>query len=314
MKILITTIQFDPTTKGGAYRSIKNLVDGLSSVENIKILTQGIKNKFLKFFNLDVYLSSLKIIRTILKFKPDIIITQLGIAFPTIIISKLMKIPIIHIIRDTSYFCPKFTDIIEYGKACSGLNNRKECFKCINYWRSLRVLIGNKKNGWEYSLKSAISNILYKIRYFICKFNLNLLKKTSVNVVASNLMKKNITNKISSNVKIINITPINKRLIDTFTLVSYVDGTVVGKEKRLIFVMPTDDASYKGLDFILKLIRFIPKDYHIFIIGGYIPSYKLSWDATKLWIMGYIYSNKLLNTFYYESTITLVPTFSTEAF
>ena len=302
--------------KGGSFRSLTTLVDGLKDTIDFKVnvLTQKIRNKHLGFFGIDSYLSIFSIIKNIVSFKPDVIITQLNISFPTIIISKIMKVPVINIVRGTSEFCPKYVDIIEYGKICSGLNNRKQCFKCINKWRSLRVLIGNKRKGWEYSLPSAISNILYKIRYFICKFNLNLLKKASVNLVASNLMKKNITNRIQSNVKIVNITPINKRLIDTFTLISCADGTVVGKEKRLIFVMPTDDASYKGLDFVLKLIRFIPKDYHIFIIGGYIPSYKLSWDATKLWIMGYIHSNKLLNTFYYESTITLVPTFSTEAF
>ena len=310
--LIVTTSE----TKGGAFKSLRNLVEGLKTIKNfnIKILIQKIRNRYLGFFGIDSYLSIFSILKNIKKFKSNIIITQLSIAFPTIIISKVMKIPIIHIIRGTSHFCPKYVDIVNYGKPCSGLIYRKRCFICINRWRTVRVLIGNKRKGWEYSLASTLSTVLYKIRYFICKYNLELLKKASINLVASNLMKKNITNKIKSNVKISNVTPINKRLIDTFTLVSYVDGAVVGKEKRLIFVMPTDDASYKGLDFILKLIKFIPKKYHIFIVGGYIPSYKLLWDATKLWVMGYVHSKELLNTFYYESTITLVPSFCNEAF
>lgn len=78
MNILITTTEYNPMTKGGAHKSIKNLVDGLDSIENIqvKILTQGVKNKFLKFFNLDAYLSSLKIIRTFKLIWKDIISTR----------------------------------------------------------------------------------------------------------------------------------------------------------------------------------------------------------------------------------------------
>ena len=113
--------------KGGASKSITNIVNSLRDIENIQIktLTQRFRNKLLKSIGLDSYVTIPRIVRDILKFKPEIIITQDRIAFPTIIISKIMKIPIIHIIRDISYFCPKFTDIVDYGKSCRGLISRK---------------------------------------------------------------------------------------------------------------------------------------------------------------------------------------------
>ncbi|KKN58982.1 hypothetical protein LCGC14_0546570 [marine sediment metagenome] len=302
--LIVTTLE----TKGGAFKSLKNIVESLKDIKNfnIKILTQKIKNKYLKVFGIDSYLSSLKIIKEILKFKPNIIITQLEIAFPTVIIAKIKKIPIINIIRGTSEFCPKYVDIVDYGKSCSGLSSRKKCFKCIENWRSLRVLIGNKQKGWEYSLASSISNILYKIRYFICRFNLYLLNKFSVNLVASYLMLKCISNWVYfEKVRILNITPISRH---------YKDNKYINKENRLIFVMPTDDASYKGLDFILRLIKFIPKNYYVLIVGGEIPEYKREWKQDGLMLTGYIYSKERLNIFYQESTITLVPTFCNESF
>ena len=316
-KMINILVVITSETKGGAFKSIMNIVKGLNDVKyfNIEILTQKLKNKYLKIFGIDSYLSGLSIIKEILKFKPNIIIAQLGIAFPTVIISKIKKIPIINIIRGTSEFCPKYVDIVNYGKPCSGLIYRKRCFICINRWRTVRVLIGNKKKGWEYSLASILSTVLYKIRYFICRFNLYLLNKFSINLVASNLMLKYISNYVHfEKVRIMNITPINKRLIDTFALVSYIDGVVVGKEKRLIFIMPTDDASYKGLDFILRLIKFIPKNYYVLIVGGEIPEYKREWKQDGLMLTGYIYSKERLNKLYQESTITLVPSFCNESF
>jgi len=317
MKILIITIEYNSKTKGGAYRSIKNLVDGLKNTAKVKVITQKVQNKYLGFFGVDSYLSIFSILKNILKFRPDIIITQLNIAFPTIIISKIMKIPVIHIIRDTSHFCPKYVDIIDYGKACSGLNNRKECFKCINHWRSLRVLIGNKRKGWENSLLSSFSNILYKLRYFICRFNLYLLNKSSINLVASNLMFKYLSNWIQfEKIRICNITPIIVERKEIFSK----------KDNRLLFIQPYDNSSYKGLDFILKLSRFIPEEYIILVVGGKIPLTPLIKKAkpedlkgySKIYFqtghINYIFSKSHLDYLYQESKITLVPTFCTEAF
>jgi len=304
INILIVTT---PETKGGAFKSLINIVESLKSVKdfNIEILTQKIKNKYLKVFGIDSYLSSLKIIRKILKFKPNVIITQLGIAFPTVIISKIKKIPVINIIRGTSEFCPKYVDIVDYGKSCSGLSSRRECFKCIEYWRSLRVLIGNKRKGWEYSLASSISNILYKIRYFICRFNLYLLNKFSVNLIASNLMLKCISNWVYfEKVRICNITSIDK---------SYDEG-IDKKQNNLIYVMPTNDASYKGLDFVIKIYKFIPCNYYILIIGGEVPLYKFGNDHSRIVVMSYIHSKGFLNMLYQKSKLALVPSFCNESF
>lgn len=312
MRILITTGYLEAnikdgnskrSIKGGASKSITNIVNTLRDIKSIqiKILTQKFRNKFLKSLDLDSYVLIPRIIRNISKFKPDIIITQDRIAFPTILISKIMKIPVIYIIRSPTEFCPKWVDIVEYGKACSGINKRKKCFKCINKWRTLRVLIGNRPKGMEYSIKTSLLNVFFKIRYFICVFNLYLTDKANVILVASTLMKKYFSNKINQDkIKIINITPIRKNT-----------NEINSKKKQLMFIRTHYNASHKGLNFILKLSKIIPENYHILIVGS---SQDKQEDHLKILNTGYISSKKLINKMFGESQITLVPSFFTEAF
>ena len=200
--------------------------------------------------------------------------------------------------------CPKHIDIIGYGEACPGLKNKKTCNDCINYWRSLRVLIGNKAQGWQYSLSSEISTIIYKFRYFICKINLFLLDKATLNLVASELMKRILSNNVDSKkIKVANITPIKN------------DSPLESSERKnqLLFVIPKFNASHKGLDFVLKLSRFVSKDYKIVVVGSKIPTAKLEKVDNK--IINYdLISKRELNKLYQSSQLTLVPTFCNEAF
>jgi len=290
--------------KGGASKSITNIVNSLKNIKSIqlKTLTQKFRNKLLKSLDLDSYLLIPRIIRNVLRFKPNIIITQDRIAFPTIIISKIMKIPVIYIVRSPTEFCPKYVDVVEYGKACPRINNRKQCFKCINRWRTLRILIGNRSKGTEHSIKTSLLNVFYKIRYFICLFNLYVMDKANVILVASTLMKKHFSYKINQDkIKIINITPIRRYI-----------NKVIKKKKQLMFIRTHYDASHKGLDFILKLSKYIPEDYHILIVGGCKDDWK--GKRPKIINLEYVSSKKILNKMFAESVITLVPSFFTEAF
>lgn len=301
MKILVIAGYIEA---GGASKSITNIVNSLKNIENIQIetLTQKFQNKLLASIMLDSYMLIPKIIKAISQFRPDLIITQDRIAFPTILISKLKNIPVIHIIRSTVDFCPKYVNIIKYGKACSGINSRKQCFECVNKWRTLRILIGNRAKGTEHSIRTSLVSILYKIRYFICLFNLYLIKKANINVVASNLMIEYFSHKISQNkFKIINITPIQKQIIG-----------IEPKRRQLIFIRTDYEASHKGLDFIKKISKLIPKEYYIIVVGG---------DGTieekgypNIINLSHISSKGVFNELLSECMITLVPTFCTEAF
>lgn len=301
MNILII---IDHYNKGGAFTSNRYIIDSLTKIKNtkIKVLTQNIQNRLLAAMTLDSYLSIPSIIKNILKFKPDIIITQGRMAFPTILISKVMKIPIIHIIRSTVDFCPKYVDIINYGKACSGINSRIQCFKCIDKWRTLRILIGNRIQGTEYSIRTSLVSVLYKIRYFICLLNLHLIKKVNINLVASNLMIKYFSYKISQNKFIIvNITPIQKQKI-----------RIQPKISELLFIRTEFETSHKGFDFIKKLSKLIPKKYYIIVVGGNGTIEEEGYP--NIINLNYISSKQEFFELLSECLITLVPTFCTEAF
>jgi len=289
----------------GVSRSIINIIECLKDIKDlqIKIISQKFRNKALISVNLDSYMLIPRIIVNISKFKPDLIITQARAAFPSIIVSKIKKIPIIQIVRATADFCPKFVNVIEYGKACPSINNRKQCFNCINKWRTLRILTGNKPKGTEYSIRTSLVNILYRIRYFICSFNTYLMNKANTILVSSEIMKKFFSYKINENkLKIMNITPIREYI-----------NKPINKKKQLIFIRTYYDASHKGLDFILRLSKFIPNNYRILIVGGC----KEDWRGEELdniTNFEFISSKIELNKMFAESIATLVPTFCTEAF
>lgn len=84
------------------------------------------------------------------------------------------------------------------------------------------------------------------------------------------------------------------------------------KKKRLLFIRTHYNAAHKGIDFILKLSKFIPEDYHILCIGGCKDDWK--GERPEIVNLEFISSKKLLNKMFVESVITLVPSFFTEAF
>ena len=308
IKILLISPHVKKDMIGGAEKSFINISDGLRKNKDFQVETYfgSVKNiikRTLGRLGIGYYILIPKIIILIKKFKPDVIITQTRIAFATIISALVNKVPVINIVRDTSDICPKNVDIINYGEACPGLVNKKICYECINYWRTLRILIGNKPKDWQYSLNSSLSTILYKTKYFLCKFTLFLINHATINLVASDLMKQILTQNINPNlIKISIITPIKEssRTIDSSL-----------KKKQLLFIIPSYEPSYKGLDFVLKLSDFIPEDFEVLIVGGIVPTDKI--HNSNIININRV-SRKILEELYQKSAITLVPSFSTEAF
>ncbi|GAH08933.1 unnamed protein product, partial [marine sediment metagenome] len=90
------------------------------------------------------------------------------------------------------------------------------------------------------------------LRYFSCKVNLLLLNKASIVLIASNLMKSFLSDYVKSErMKIGNITPVVEKQRDI----------IKKKKNQLLFIIPSYNASHKGLDFILRLAKEIPKHY-----------------------------------------------------
>ena len=154
IKILTITFHYEARTAGGASKSFLKIIEGLKQSNEFKIeaLTFSIRKNLVKLykpFGIGYFAYIPKIVKKINNFKPSIIITQTALALPSIISGKIKKIPVINIIRDTSLICPKYLDIIDYGNSCPGLKSKKICYSCIDNWRTLRVLLGNKPKGWQ---------------------------------------------------------------------------------------------------------------------------------------------------------------------
>jgi len=307
VKILTVSYGYGKRDIGGAAKSFLNIISALKKTKNFQIEILYLKpfKQFSSLYGIVFFLYVPKILKKINKIKPNIILTQTSPALPTIIASIIKKIPVINIIRDIHLICPKYVDVIDYGKRCKGLKHRKICYNCINYWRSLRVFIGNKPNGWQFSFKASLKTIGYKIRYFLCKFHLSLIKRATINLVASKLMKSFISTQVDfEKLKTINITPIK------YTGFNEIKEK---KENQLLFVAPRYEPSYKGIDFILKLADSLSDDYKIVIVGHLIDFNKVKVDKSKIINLGKVTENEI-NNLYQTSKITLVPTFCTEAF
>jgi len=309
IKILTITFHYEARTAGGASKSFLKIIEGLNQSKEFKIeaLTFTIRKNLVKLykpFGVGYFAYIPKIVKKINNFKPSIIITQTALALPSIISGKIKNIPVINIIRDPSLICPKYLDIIDYGNSCPGLKSKKICYSCIDNWRTLRILLGNRPRGWQNSLKSVSSTLVYKILYFICRMQLYVYSKASINLVASNLMKSILSNNLrSEKTKILNITPIEKTEIPSS----------INKKNQLLFLIPSYDASHKGLNFVLKLSKYIPNNYKIIIVGKILAPDKIKEFQSK--IINYSFTTgKRLEELFQSSKITLVPSFYTEAF
>ena len=309
IKILTITFHYETRTAGGASKSFLKIIDGLKQSKEFKIeaLTFSIRKKLVKLYKpipIGYFAYIPKIVKKINNFRPSIIITQTALALPSIISGKIKNIPVINIIRDTSLICPKYLDIVDYGNSCPGLKSKRICYSCINHWRTLRVLLGNRPKGWQNSFKSVSSTLVYKILYFICRMQLYVFNKASINLVASNLMKSILSNNLrSEKIKVLNITPIEKTEIHSS----------INKKNQLLFLIPTYDASHKGLNFILSLSKHIPNNYKIVIVGKILAPNKIREFQSKIINYGFT-TGKQLDDLFQSSKITLVPTFCTEAF
>ncbi|GAG85424.1 unnamed protein product, partial [marine sediment metagenome] len=104
-------------------------------------------------------------------------------------------------------------------------------------------------------------------------------------------------------IKVLNITPIEKSQ----------NSNSIEKKNQLLFIINFFEENYKGLDFILGLSKFIPKNYKIVIIGRKLSAEKLKEFKSNVINFGYIMGDRL-NNLYRTSKILLIPTFCTEAF
>jgi len=267
----------------------------------------GIDKKLRKIYNLfgiGYYTLIPKIIKSIKKHEPQIILVQTGLSLPTIIAGKLTKVPVINIIRDTNLICPKNVDIFNYGIACKGLKNKKICDDCINRWRTLREKIGNKPTKWRFTLSSILTTLGYKARYYVARFNLYLFNHATINIVASNLMKSILSSNVNPDkIKVLNITPILRKDIPKD----------LKKENYILFLIPKSNPSPKGLEFVLGLSKRIPANYKILIVGKILPILKSAKYNTQILNIERV-TGKDLDKLYQNSKITLMPTFCTEAF
>jgi len=267
----------------------------------------GIDKKLRKIYNLfgiGYYTLIPKIFRAIKKHRPQIILVQTGLSLPTIIAGKLTKVPVINIIRDTNLICSKNVDIFNYGIACKGIENKKVCIDCINRWRTLREIIGNKPTNWRFTLSSILTTLGYKARYYVARFNLYLFKHATINIVASNLMKSILSSNLNPNtIKVMNITPIMRKDIPKD----------LKKENNILFLIPKSDAAPKGLEFVLSLSKRIPANYKILIVGKILPKLKSPKYNAKILNIERV-TGRDLDKLYQNSKITLMPTFCTEAF
>lgn len=308
IRILIVSTYYRKESPGGAAQSIINIFNVLKENNNINVnFFHPPKRKFNTFLipsDISYTFFIPKIIREINNFKPHIIITQRDIAYAAIISARIKKIPIINIIRDVSSICPKKVDTITYGIACPGLKNRKTCFACINSWKSLRVRLGYNMKGWPHSLNATFSIAFYKIKYFFCRLNIFFYNHATTNLVASELMKSNLSKNIQDDkINVLNITPINKKIVPDS----------IEKKNQLLFIINYYEEINKGLDFVLELSKFIPKNYKIVIIGRKLSAEKIKEFLPKIINFGYIMGDHLDNL-YQTSKILLIPTFCTEAF
>lgn len=166
MKILISTQYFYPA-KGGAEKSLQTIAESLSKEHEIIVFQAGKKENNEIVNNLNIITKKVSkydehwllpiipqakewgiiIDKEIQEYKPDLIITQLNFAAPTIDIANKYNIPTIMFIRSYEHFCP-----IAFMK---GIDCDKKCEKCITLRLKPRYPNINEWLDWN---KKAIKN------------------------------------------------------------------------------------------------------------------------------------------------------------
>jgi len=125
MKILISVQYFDPA-KGGAEKSLQTITKELAKEHEVIVIQAGKKEKIEILNNFNIITKKVSIYdehwifpiipqceewrliidNEIQKYNPDLIITQLNFAAPTIDIANKYNIPSIMFIRSYEHFCP----------------------------------------------------------------------------------------------------------------------------------------------------------------------------------------------------------------
>ena len=161
IRILLIGSRYLKESPGGAAKSFINIYNGLKKYDDYEVsflpLHTGKINKFFVYFKAINFLFIPRILRKIRRFKPNLIICQAALGYSSIISAYIKRIPVICLVRDVSYICPKNIDIFKYGNPCTGLESKNICFNCINHWRTLRVFLGDKPKTWMNSLNAVFT-------------------------------------------------------------------------------------------------------------------------------------------------------------
>ncbi|MFX1444099.1 MAG: glycosyltransferase [Promethearchaeota archaeon] len=338
MRLLYIDHNFDVTSIGGAFKSSYAIISEFSKNSENKILvlaenTMNISQKnleirqlplilrmpsrklnyFINLLKFNIYLNFFTILRSIKKFKPDFIIVQRELSLPTILAGFFKKVPVVNIIRDAMWFCPKYIDIRKGFENCDEKVSRNVCWNCINRWRTFRIALLDKPKGSEHSLQAIFSTIYYKINYYITRVYFFLCKLAHLNIVASPLMKKIIL-KRNGRIQILirDITPIDdsKFQIKTDKLNKYAIERIENAHKIILFVIPRNEGGSKGYPFVNILLKKLPKEILVVVVGAELKD--LSTYSNVLNLSKMPTSN--LYYLYRKANITIVPSIYTEAF
>jgi glycosyltransferase involved in cell wall biosynthesis len=337
LRILFIDQNFDATNIGGAFKSnyaiinelIKNpdytisiLASKASYRERENFISKSIYpilrtpskkiNKLIKYFRINQFFSIFSIFREIKQFKPDVIVVQRELTFSAVFVGFLKKVPVINIIRDGMEFCPKDIDTRGF-KNCSNLLKRNECWKCINRWRTMRILLDDKPIGFNKTSLSSFYTIYYKIRFFIIKIYMVLLRYTYVNIVASPLMKELVEKRLKRNrILIKKITPIDNSKIQKLSNKikrEFLDK-IENSNNKILFVIPRNESGSKGYPFVKRLLIAFPKHFLLIVVGTIIEELKTYENVINI---GKIPTDNLYYL-YKKADLTIVPSIYTEAF
>jgi len=271
-----------------------------------------ILNTLIKYFRINQFLSTFSILKEIGRFKPAVILVQRDLTFTTVLAGFLKKIPVINIIRDGMGLCPKAIDTKGFEN-CSSFLSKKECWECINRWRSVRILLSDKPKGSNRTLLASFYTIYYKMQYFFTKLYLRIMNYAFVNIVASPLMKKLVEKRIKNKrIVIRKITPIDRSNINKNT--DKIDKVIINRiensKNRILFVLPRNEGGSKGYPFVKKLITLLPEDSLLIVVGIIINELKKYENVINI---GKIPTNNLYYL-YEKANLTIVPSIYTEAF
>ena len=177
MKILISVQYFDPA-KGGAEKSLQTITKELAKEHEVIVIQAGKKEKIEILNNFNIITKKVSIYdehwifpiipqceewrliidNEIQKYNPDLIITQLNFAAPTIDIANKYNIPSIMFIRSYEHFCP--------DAFLKGVNCDKNCKNCMSF--RFKTRYPNIEKWLEWNKKAIInSNLVIANSYFV---------------------------------------------------------------------------------------------------------------------------------------------------